>query len=142
MSALIRSIIEDKFSTYISTNIPGILVNKGITPDLRQMPMIIVYAASAAPERDLGANPMGNYSVKVEIYVYSSADDDTLESHRNRVSMVHGLMSNVDILKDLWGTNEGQLYACWIESDDEGMKGRNYGNLITYTAVAVLPPQV
>ena len=142
MSALIRSIIEDKFSTYISTNIPGILVNKGITPDLRQMPMIIVYASSAAPERDLGANNMGNYSVKVEIYVYSSADDDTLETHRGRVSDVHGLMSRVADLKALWGPNDGQMYACWIDSDDEGMKGRNYGNLITYTAVAVLPPQV
>ena len=142
MSALIRSIIEDKFSTYISTNIPGILVNKGITPDLRQMPMIIVYASSAAPEKDLGSNNLGNYSVKVEIYVYSSADDDTLETHRERVSKVHGHRSDGEALKSLWGVNEGKLYACWIESDDEGMKGRNYGNLITYTAVAVLPPQV
>jgi len=144
MSSLIRSILEDKFSAYLAANITDTPVHKGVTDDVRSLPLIIVSASNSKPDKDLGANPLGNYQVKMEIYVYSSADDDTLETHRTRVSKVHGLMSDVAALQNLWNYNgsEGKLYACWIEADEEGMKSRNYGNMITYTAVAVIPPAV
>lgn len=140
MSALIRSIVEDKISSYLAANITDTTVVKGITDSLRSMPMVVVYASESSAPRELGANPLGNYHVKLEVFVYSSADDDALPAHRERVSKVHGLMADVPALKALWGTGEGQLYASWIESDDEGMHSRNYGNKVTYTLVAVLPP--
>lgn len=140
MSALIRSIVEDKISSYLSSNIPGTPVVKGITDSVRSMPTIMVYAIDSTPPRELGANPVGNYHVKLEVYVYSSADDDTLATHRDRVSKVHGLMADLDTLKSLWEVGEGKLYAAWIESDEEGMHSRNYGNKVIYTLVAVLPP--
>ena len=142
MSAIIRSIIEDKFSSYLTANMPGVTVHKGITDELRVIPLIIAYCQSAAPDPSLGGNPKGNYRCKVSVYVYSSADDDTLITHRERVSRVHGFMSDVAALKALWNPDgsEGKLYSCWIESDEEGMKGRNYGNEVSYTLVAVLPP--
>jgi len=142
MSALIRSIVEDKISSYLATNVTDATVVKGITDSLRSMPMVVVYAAESSPPRELGASPKGNYHVKLEVYVYSSADDDTLPTHRERVSKVHGYMSDVVALQALWGIGEGQLYASWIESDDEAMHSRNYGNKVTYTLVAVLPPPV
>lgn len=135
-----RSIIEDKVSAYLATYITDTTVVKGVVDSTRTVQTIIVYASEATPPRELGALPLGNYNVKLEIYVYSSADDDTLATHRERVSKVHGLMADLDALKDLWGENEGKLYACWIESDEEGMYSRNYGNKVVYTMVAVLPP--
>jgi len=135
-----RSIIEDKVSAYLATYITDTTVVKGITDSNRTVQTIIVYASEAMPPRELGATPLGNYNVKLDIYVYSSADDDTLEQHRERVSKVHGLMSDLTALKDLWNVGDGQLYACWIESDEEGMQSRNYGNKITYTLIACLPP--
>ena len=140
MSALIRSIIEDKFSAYLAANITNTNVVKGITDSLRSMPTIVVYANEASPPRELGATPLGNYHVKLEIFVYSSADDETLQAHRERVSKVHGLMADLAACKALWLLNEGQMYQMWIEADDEGMHSRNYGNKIVYTVVAVLPP--
>lgn len=135
-----RSIIEDKVSAYLATYITDTTVVKGITDSNRTVQTIIVYASEATPPRELGAMPLGNYNVKLDIYVYSSADDDTLATHRQRVSKVHGLMADLTALKALWNPGDGQLYACWIESDEEGMQSRNYGNKITYTIVAVLPP--
>jgi hypothetical protein len=140
MSALIRSIVEDKISSYLASNITDTTVVKGITDSLRSMPMVVVYASESSPPRELGANPLGNYHVKLEVYIYSSADDDTLATHRERVSKVHGYMSDIPALQALWGVGDGQLYAAWIESDDEGMHSRNYGNKVIYTLVAVLPP--
>jgi len=140
MSALIRSIVEDKISSYLASNITDTTVVKGITDSLRSMPMVVVYASESSPPRELGANPLGNYHVKLEVYIYSSADDDTLATHRERVSRVHGYMSDIPALQALWGVGDGQLYAAWIESDDEGMHSRNYGNKVIYTLVAVLPP--
>lgn len=140
MSALIRSIVEDKFSAYLAANITDTNVVKGITDSLRSMPTIVVYANDAAPPRELGATPLGNYHVKLEIFVYSSADDETLQAHRERVSKVHGLMADLMACKALWLQDQGKLYSIWIEADEEGMHSRNYGNRIVYTVVAVLPP--
>lgn len=142
MSALIRSIIEDKLSGYLSANLTGVTVHKGITDELRVVPLVIAYCEAAMPDPALGAYPLGNYRCKINVFVYSSADDDTLAIHRERVSKVHGLMSDVNALKALWNSDgsEGKMYGCWIESDEEGMKSRNYGNLVNYTMVAVLPP--
>lgn len=140
MSALIRSIIEDKFSAYIASNITDANVVKGITDSVRSVPTIVVYAADASPPSELGASPLGNYHVKLEIFVYSSADDDTLQAHRERVSKVHGLMADLAACKALWLIDQGKLYGLWIEADEEGMHSRNYGNRIVYTLVAVLPP--
>lgn len=135
-----RSIIEDKVSAYLAANITDTAVVKGITDSLRSLPTIVVYSTNALPPKELGAYPLGNYTVNLDIYVYSSADDDTLEQHRQRVSKVHGLMADVTALKNLWNIGDGQLYAAWIESDEEGMHSRNYGNKVCYTLVAVLPP--
>lgn len=140
MSALIRSIVEDKISSYLAANITDTTVVKGVTDSLRSLPTIVVYAADAMPPRELGADPRGNYHVKLEIYVYTSADDETQESHRERVSKVHGLMASLANLKALWLIEDGKCYACWIEADDEGMHSRNYGNKVVYTMVVVLPP--
>jgi hypothetical protein len=135
-----RSIIEDKVSAYLATNITDTTVVKGVTDSLRSLPTIVVYSTNALPPKELGATPVGNYTVNLDIYVYSSADDDTLEQHRQRVSKVHGLMADVVALKALWNTGEGKLYAAWIESDEEGMQSRNFGNKVCYTFVACLPP--
>jgi hypothetical protein len=49
-------------------------------------------------------------------------------------------MADLAACKALWLLNEGKMYQMWIESDDEGMHSRNYGNKVVYTVVAVLPP--
>lgn len=136
----IRSIIEDKLSTYLAANMTGVSVHKGITDEVRTLPIVIIYAENSQAPSSLGARPNGNYQVSIKAYVYSSADDDTLDTHRNRVQTVKNLLNDRDAVRALWGHNEGQLYEIWITNDEEGMAQRRYGNAIDFTCFAVLPP--
>lgn len=141
MSNSIRSITEDKLTAYLSANLTGVAVHKGVTADIRVVPIVVIHAASAAKPTALGANNLGNYRVNVKVYVYSSADDDTLQTHRDRVEKVIGLLTDQAAVQTAWGTGEGQCYAIWLESDDEGMAQRRYGNVINFTLFAVVQPQ-
>ena len=47
-------------------------------------------------------------------------------------------MQDMAGLQSYW--TQGSLYWSTIVSDDEGVADRRYGNVITYTIVAVYPP--
>lgn len=137
----IRSILESKLTPYIAAGIPGVAVHKGITDDVRVLPQIIVYAESASAADALGSKPLGNYQISLKVYVYSSADDETLDTHRARVQEVMNLLNDDDAVKSLYTpATDGQIYDLWINSDDEGMSQRRYGNVLDFTVFAVLPP--
>jgi hypothetical protein len=142
MSTSIRSIVEDRVTAYLASQITGVSIHKGITNEIRVLPAIIAYADGAIKPSSMGAANYGNYRVNLKVYVYSSADDETLETHRLRVSKVHGLLTDSAALKAFWGSNFGKLYEIWIENDEEGMSQRRYGNSISFTLMCVLPPQV
>lgn len=141
MSNHIRSIVEDKVAAYLATNLPGLTVHKGVTDELRTVPIVICHASDANRPASLGAHNLGNYRVTLKVYVYSSADDGTLQDHRDRVSKVHGLLSDDVALRALWvsAATDGVLYDIWVETDSEGMAQRRYGNVLTYTMVACMP---
>lgn len=142
MSTSIRSIVEDRVTAYLANQITGVSIHKGITNEIRVLPAIIAYADGAIKPSSLGAANYGNYRVNLKVYVYSSADDETLETHRERVSKIHGLLTDSQALKAFWGSQYGKLYEIWIENDEEGMSQRRYGNSISFTLMCVLPPQV
>ena len=104
--------------------------------------MLFRSADSARPDPALGANPLGNFRVALKVFVYTSADDESLETHRARVDAIHALMADVDALKAYWQPEDGQLYAAWIVGDDEAMSQRRYGNVIEFNLVVVLPPSI
>ena len=137
----IRTITEQSLIAWLTTNVaqlPGIALHAGQTDEIRSVPIIICHAESARAHRDLGAYWMGNFEITVKIYIYSSADDSTLEEHRARVESVQGILQNVAGLQDAW--TQGTLYSLWMDSDDEGVADRRYGNVLAYTLVAVYPP--
>ena len=142
MSTSIRSIVEDRVTAYLANQISGVTIHKGITNEIRVLPAIIAYAEGSLKPSSLGAGNYGNYRVTLKVYIYSSADDETLETHRERVSKVHGLLTDSAALKAFWGTQNGKVYEIWIENDEEGMSQRRYGNSITFTLMCVLPAQV
>ena len=142
MSNHIRTITEEVVGGYLAANMTGVAVHKGVTDELRVIPLIVAHASDAIRPYSLGAHNLGNYRVTLKVYVYSSADDETLQTHRDRVAKVHGLLSDDAALKTLWNTSgtNGQLYDIWAESDSEGMAQRRYGNVLTFTLMAVMPP--
>jgi hypothetical protein len=136
-----RTTIENRVAQYLAPLFPGVAVHKGVTDEIRVIPIIIVHAESSSAVDDLGSNTLGNYKATVKIYVYSSADDETLDTHRARVVEVIGAMRDVISLKALWNpTTDGQLYDLWISNDEEGLSQRRYGNAIEYTFWGVMPP--
>lgn len=138
-----RTTIENKVTAYLATMFPAVTINKGITDDLRVIPIIIVHAESSSSIDELGSKTLGNYSASVKIYVYSSADDETLDVHRTRVVEVIGAMRDVPAIQALWDpVEDGQLYDLWVTNDEEGMSQRRYGNVIEYTFWGVMPPEV
>lgn len=143
MSSPIRSLVEDRLTAYLSTILTGVTIHKGVTDEERVLPIVIVHANNAARPSSLGAANFGNYRVGVTVYVYSSADDGTLADHRARVETVEAAFGDVASLKTAWGTASeyGVLYECWIETDNEAMEGRKYGNAITYTLYVCMPTE-
>jgi hypothetical protein len=136
-----RTIVEEKVQAYLATALTGVAVHKGITPETKVIPLVTVYAKSSRSADALGSNPYGNYTVTLEIGVYSSADDDTLDQHRTRVQTVQNYMADKTALKALWTLNtDGILYDLWVNQDEEGMHQRKYGNLLEYTVFVMLPP--
>ena len=136
-----RTIVEEKVQAYLAAALPDVAVHKGITPETKVIPLVTVYAKASRSAEALGSHPYGNYTVSLEIGIYSSADDDTLDQHRTRVQTVQNYMADTAALKALWtlGT-DGILYDLWVTQDEEGMHQRKYGNLLEYTVFVMLPP--
>lgn len=142
----IRTITEQSLKAWFDANVamlPGVQVNIGQTYDLRTLPAVILYAESADSHPDLNAQPLGNFSMTVKLYVYSSADDaatdaDALASHRARVENVQAIMQDLPGLKAAW--TQGTLYHSWLKSDEEAVADRRYGNALTYEMAVVYPP--
>jgi hypothetical protein len=135
-----RTILEEKITSYLSANITGVAIHKGITDEIRVIPIIICHAESSKAVDDLGSNTLGNYTATLKIFVYSSADDETLDVHRARVVEVMGYLRDVEAIKATFNpTSDGHLYDMWILNDEEGMSQRRYGNALEYVVWGVLP---
>ena len=134
--------IENKLAPYLVANIPGVTVHKGVTPEVKVLPMVTIYGESARPAAALGSHPYGNYEVTISVRVISSADDETLDTHRERVQDVINAMSDTAAIKALWTySTDGILYDLFITGgDQEGEHQRKYGNLIEFTAFVAAPP--
>lgn len=141
MSTPIRSLVEDRLAAYLTPLLTGVAVHKGVTDEERVLPIVIVHCNNANKPSSMGSASFGNYRVGVTVYVYSSADDGTLDDHRERVETVEALLADLPALKTAWGApgTYGTLYSLWVESDNEGMQGRKYGNAISYTAFVCMP---
>lgn len=137
----IRTIAEQSVFAWFNANasmLPGVQFAVGQTDTVRTVPILIFHAESARAHPDLGGTPNGNFQITLKIYVYSSADDSTLEQHRARVEATQGIMQDFAGLQSSW--TQGTLYFSQIISDDEGVADRRYGNVIQYEFVAVYPP--
>lgn len=141
MSTPIRSLVEDRLTAYLTPLVTGVAIHKGVTDENRVLPLIVVHCNNANKPSSMGAGNLGNYRVGVTVYVYSSADDGTLNDHRTRVEDVEALLADLPAVQAAWGDPEtyGTLYSLWVETDNEGMEGRKYGNAISYTAYVCMP---
>lgn len=137
-----RTMVENKLAPYLTATVPGVTVHKGVTPEIKVLPMVTIYAESARPASALGSRPYGNYEVTISVRVISSADDETLDTHRTRVQEVINALADITAIKALWTySTDGILYDLFITGgDQEGEHQRKYGNMIEFTAFVAAPP--
>lgn len=141
MSNPIRSIIEDRLTAFLADQgLTGVTIRKGVTDELRTLPLVIVHAERAAKPTAFTNSSFGNFTVTIKVYVYTSADDETLQTHRDRVAKIKGILVNETALKTFWGSSNGQVYDMAFDSDNEAMDDRKYGTMLDYTMFCVLPP--
>lgn len=136
----IRTIVEQSVAARINqyaADLPGVQIHLGQTDEIRSLPIIIVHAESRRRPKDLGAFWSGNFEITVNIHIYSSADDSTLDEHRARVDGIDAILADVPALQAAWV--QGILKASWFETDDEAGEGRRYGNILSYTMVGQYP---
>lgn len=141
MSNPIRSIVEDRLTSFLADQgLTGVTIRKGVTDELRTLPLVIVHAERAAKPTAFTNSSFGNFTVTIKVYVYTSADDETLQTHRDRVMNIKGILVNESALKTYWGASNGQVYDMAFDSDNEAMDDRKYGTMLEYTMFCVLPP--
>ena len=136
----IRTTAEQSVLAYFDANaslFPNTLIHVGQTDGLRSATMLILACESAGAPSDFGAESYGNFDLTFKIYIFSSADDSTLDDHRQRVELVQALMQDVATLKSYW--TQGTLYKSWFLNDEEGHADRRFGNVLTFTMFAVYP---
>ena len=62
-----RTVLENKVAAYLTPLFPGVTVNKGVTDEIRVIPMIIAHAESSQSVPDLGSQTLGNYTATLKL---------------------------------------------------------------------------
>ena len=136
----IRTITEEKIKAYLQTVVEityPILLGQELEQN-DHLNMVIAYAPSATAS-DLGIDNYGNYSVKLDVHVYTDIHEGTLESHRDMTDLVEGALSQFNLIKTAWETDSGMLYALTFENVDEAKDDKRLGVILHYELFCCLP---
>ncbi len=114
----------------------------GKITDLKTLPCIIVYSEGETPNPELPPD-CGVSDIDLRVLVLTQADDETLSDHDERLERVHELLSNSEQLEYALNTRHPDnraiknfhLYDLILQSVDEGMDDRHFGDILRYKAV-------
>lgn len=139
MSSSISHILEQAIRDYLAAKaeFTGVDINTGDSADTQALPRIIVVCDSVNPPSDLPEG-LGNYSASVRIHVISSADDETLSTHRARVGDVAGFMGDVTAVKASVSAGVASIYGVWAGDASEGRDERSWATALSYEVPCVL----
>lgn len=139
----VRYVVESAVSTYLSaqTELAGVNIYKGDTGETAALPKAIVLCESAGPPQDFPQG-LGNYDCTVKITLFTSADDETLATHRARVAAVDGAMQDVTALKAVFvSQGDGLCYDVTPRQELEGTNERSWASQLPFSVLVVINPQ-
>lgn len=141
MSSSISHILEQAIRDYLASKaeFTGVDINTGDSADTQALPRIIVVCDSVTPPGDLPEG-QGNYNATVRVHIISSADDETLTTHRARVGDVAGYMGDVTSVKASVSALVATIYGVWAGDGSEGRDERSWATALTYEVPCVLAP--
>lgn len=135
----IRTIVEQRLKAYLllDTSITyQVLLGQDSTEE--SVPAVIVYAPTANPI-DLGVSNFGNFTVDVEVHIYTSRFDNTLDDHRAMMSKVEANLQDSVALGLFWGSENGVMYLIDKAPTSEARDENKWGNLLRYSVTCCLP---
>ena len=138
----IREIVETAVRAHLvaQSELSGVNVYKGIETTTESLPSLIVNCAQVSNPPDLPEG-LGNYSCKVTLELYTSADEATATTvHRDRSAGMLGAMQDVAALKAAFTTaGDATLYDATPDTVDDGKGDRALGTMASFDLLVVLP---
>lgn len=139
----VRYIVEAALASYLSaqTELAGVSVYKGDTSETAVLPKAVVLCESAGPPNDMPQG-LGNYNCGVRITVFSSADDNTLDQHRERCAGIAGAMQDLALVQAAFvAGGDGLCYDVTPGQELEGVSERAWASVLPYDVLVVVNPQ-
>lgn len=139
----VRYIVEAALASYLSTQteLAGVSIYKGDTAETNVLPKAVVLCETASVPNDLPQG-LGNYNCGVRITVFSSADDNTLDKHRERCAGVAGAMQNLGLIQAAFVAGGDALcYDVTPGQEVEGVSERSWASVIPFEVLVVVNPQ-
>lgn len=136
----IRRIVETRIKAYLdlATDVTyPVLMGQAETE--RVVPCIIAYAPTA-DAIDLGRTNYGNYTVTLELHIFTNFYDGDVDAHNQQAENVEVALSNPS-LYDFWGADNGTLYNITLVNVEEAKDDDKWGNLLRYEVMVCLPEQ-
>lgn len=138
----VREIVESAVAAHLAaqTELSGVNIYKGIEVATDSLPSLVVNCASVANPGDLPEG-LGNYSCKVTLELYTSADaTSALANHRDRSAAMLGAMQDVATLKSVFSSQgDATLYDATPDTVDDGKGDRALGTMASFDLLVVLP---
>ena len=139
----VRYILEAVLVSYLSgkPELSGVHFYKGDTADTAVLPKAVVLCESASPPANLPEG-LGNYDCAVKVTVFTSADDETLDTHRARCAAIAGYMQDVSAIKAAFVAGGDALcYDVTPGQENEGVNERSWASQIPFSVMVVVNPQ-
>jgi len=139
----VRYIVEAALASYLSaqTELTGVSIYKGDTADTAILPKAVVLCESAGPPNDL-PQCLGNYNCGVRVTLFTSADDETLDTHRARCAAIAGAMQDLASVQAAFVSEGDALcYDVTPGQELEGVSERSWASVIPFDVLVVVNPQ-
>ena len=139
----VRYIVESAISTYLSaqTELAGVNFYKGDTAETAVLPKAIVLCESAGPPGELPEG-LGNYDCTVKVTLFTSADDETEETHRARCAAIDGAMQDLAAVKAAFAAGGDAIcYDVTARQENEGVNERSWASQMPFSVLVVVNPQ-
>jgi hypothetical protein len=139
----VRYIVEAALASYFSaqTELAGLAIYKGDSAETNVLPKAIVLCESAGPPSDFQQG-LGNYDCMVKVTIFTSADDETLTTHRARCAAIEGAMQNIPAVKAAFVAGGDALcYDVTARQENEGVNERSWASQMSFSVLVVVNPQ-
>lgn len=139
----VRYVVESAISTYLSaqTELAGVNFYKGDTAETAVLPKAIVLCESAGPPGELPEG-LGNYDCTVKVTLFTSADDETEETHRARCAAIDGAMQDLAAVKAAFAAGGDAIcYDVTARQENEGVNERSWASQMPFSVLVVVNPQ-